>query len=225
MGPNAQYYQRHRKTARNYTTVTRFENIIFGVMGNNFQHFLLVHMLLQTRELHNRRPWARLFLFHTCHCYSAIILCVKFNCDSAAIFRTNIWEWIELYAYYPYMSPHTLHMSLTGVVSHLNHMSFTTRLASSSWWRHQMETFSALLAFCAWSPVNSPHKGQWRGALMFSLICTRINGWANNGEAGHLRRYRTNYDVTVMLLYSLYGAQGSQYVLIRENWQISNRMT
>ena len=22
-----------------------------------------------------------------------------------------------------------------------------------------------------WSPVNSTHKGQWRGALMFSLIC------------------------------------------------------
>ena len=34
------------------------------------------------------------------------------------------------------------------------------------------------------SPVNSPHKGQWRGALMFSLICARINGWVNNGEAG-----------------------------------------
>ena len=34
------------------------------------------------------------------------------------------------------------------------------------------------------SPVNSPHKGQWRGALMFSLICTWINGWVNNGEAG-----------------------------------------
>ena len=28
-----------------------------------------------------------------------------------------------------------------------------------------------------WSPVNSPHKGQWRRALMFSLICARINGW------------------------------------------------
>ena len=40
------------------------------------------------------------------------------------------------------------------------------------------------------SPVNSPHKGQWRGALMFSLICTRINGWVNNGEAGDLRRHR-----------------------------------
>ena len=49
-----------------------------------------------------------------------------------------------------------------------------------------------------WSPVNSPHKGQWRGALMFSLICARINGWVNNGEAGDLRRHRAHYDVIVM---------------------------
>ena len=48
------------------------------------------------------------------------------------------------------------------------------------------------------SPVNSPHKGQWRGALMFSLICAWINGSVNNGEAGDLRRYRAHYDVTVM---------------------------
>ena len=48
------------------------------------------------------------------------------------------------------------------------------------------------------SPVNSPHKGQWRGALMLSLICVWINGWVNNREAGDLRRYRAHYDVTVM---------------------------
>ena len=48
------------------------------------------------------------------------------------------------------------------------------------------------------SPVNSPHKGQWRGALKFSLICTRINGWVNYGEVGDLRRHRAYYDVTVM---------------------------
>ena len=48
------------------------------------------------------------------------------------------------------------------------------------------------------SPVNSPHKGQWRGALMFSLIRAWINGWVNNGEAGDLRRYRAHYDVIVM---------------------------
>ena len=48
------------------------------------------------------------------------------------------------------------------------------------------------------SPVNSPHKGQWRGALMFTLICVWINDWVNNPEAGDLRRYRAHYDVIVM---------------------------
>ena len=48
------------------------------------------------------------------------------------------------------------------------------------------------------SPVNSPHKGQWRGALMFSLICVWINDWINNREAGDLRRYRAQYDVIVI---------------------------
>ena len=68
-----------------------------------------------------------------------------------------------------------------------------------TWWRHQMETFSALLAFCAGnSPVNSPHKGQWRGALMFLLICAWIHGCANNCGAGNSRRHRAHYDVTVM---------------------------
>ena len=49
------------------------------------------------------------------------------------------------------------------------------------------------------SPVNSPHKGQWRGALMFSLICVWKNGWVNNREAGDWRRYHGHYDVTVIL--------------------------
>ena len=48
------------------------------------------------------------------------------------------------------------------------------------------------------SPVNFPHKGQWRGALMFSLIRAWLNGWVNNRQAGYLRRHRAHYDVTVM---------------------------
>ena len=48
------------------------------------------------------------------------------------------------------------------------------------------------------SPANSPHKGQRRGALMFSLIFVWINGWVNNREAGDFRRYRAHYDVIVM---------------------------
>ena len=40
------------------------------------------------------------------------------------------------------------------------------------------------------SPMNYPHEGLWRGAL--------INGWVNNDEAGDLRRHRAHYDVNVM---------------------------
>ena len=49
------------------------------------------------------------------------------------------------------------------------------------------------------STVNSLHKCQWRGALSFSLICARINGWVNNREAGNLRRHSAHYDVIVMI--------------------------
>ena len=53
------------------------------------------------------------------------------------------------------------------------------------------------------SPVNSPHKGQWRGTLMFSLICAWTNGCVNNRDGGDLRRHRDRYDVTVMSCGSL----------------------
>ena len=70
-----------------------------------------------------------------------------------------------------------------------------------SWCRYQMETISALLVHCMrihGSPLNSSHKGQWRRALMFSLICVWTNGWVNYRDAGDLRRRRPHYDVTVM---------------------------
>ena len=46
--------------------------------------------------------------------------------------------------------------------------------------------------------TGHPHNRQWRGPLMFSLICAWIDGLVNNGEAGNLRRYRAQYDVIVM---------------------------
>ena len=62
-------------------------------------------------------------------------------------------------------------------------------MTSSNW------GFSALLALCV---GNSPIKGQWRGALIFSLICAWMNDWVNDREAGDLERHRGHYDVTVM---------------------------
>ena len=81
-----------------------------------------------------------------------------------------------------------------------------------SWRRHQMETFSALLAICAGnSLVTGEFPAQRPVTRTFDvfLICAwikdcvqiemlviwdaRINGWVNNRDAGDL-----NYDVTVM---------------------------
>ena len=54
------------------------------------------------------------------------------------------------------------------------------------------------------SLVNSLHKGQWGGALMFSLICAWRNSLANNGDAGDLRCHHAHYDVIVMLIFVIW---------------------
>ena len=69
------------------------------------------------------------------------------------------------------------------------------------------------------SPVNSLQKGQWRGALMFSLIYAWINGWVNNDEDGALRRHRTHYDVTVMTRWQYGGCRHSPAnITVKSKW-------
>ena len=74
-------------------------------------------------------------------------------------------------------------------------------------WKH-LPRYWPFVRGIHWSPVNSHHKGQWRGALMFSLICAWTNDWANNRQAGDLRRNHAHYDATVMnlkiLIYTLH---------------------
>ena len=60
-----------------------------------------------------------------------------------------------------------------------------------------------------WIPLT---KDQWRGALMFSLICACTNGWDNDRDASDLRRHSAHYDVTVMMILKLsliHGVQSS----------------
>ena len=64
-------------------------------------------------------------------------------------------------------------------------------------WKHFPRYWPFVRGIHRW-PVNSPNKGQWCGALMFSSICAWINGWVNNREAGDLRRHRAHCDVPVM---------------------------
>ena len=95
-----------------------------------------------------------------------------------------------------------IRFSLThiGIMSQFNIISNDPFKLPSSLRRHQMETFSALLALLRGnhrSPGKSPQRSvTWRFDV--SLICVWINGWVNNGEAGDLRHHQAHYDVTVM---------------------------
>ena len=88
--------------------------------------------------------------------------------------------------------------------------SAATRVISI--WRHQMETFAALLATCAGnSPVLGEFLAQRSVTRSFGVfVDLRPNKrlvW--NGEAGDLRRHRAHYDVIVMLKKLLSGSWSS----------------
>ena len=58
-------------------------------------------------------------------------------------------------------------------------------------WKRFLRYWPSVRGIHRW-PGNSPHKSQWRGALMFPLICAWIVG------PGDLRRHRAHYDVSIM---------------------------
>ena len=91
-------------------------------------------------------------------------------------------------------------LSQSHVAKHDNHAPVTPLIGSHDdaiKWKHFPRYWTFVRGIHR-SPVNNPHKSQWRGAFIFSLICDWINRWVNNREAGDLRRYRAHYNVTVM---------------------------
>ena len=92
--------------------------------------------------------------------------------------------------------------------SRSNHQLLNTRQGSANHndvikWKH-FPHYWPLVWGIRRSPVNSPHKGQWRRALIFSLIYAWINSWVNNRGSGDLRRHHAHYDVTVMMFQNNY---------------------
>ena len=131
-------------------------------------------------------------------------------CRQAASHNLNQYWWIS-------WSPYTL-LGANGLIygrvasGLLTLLEHTIRRRTAKWmnnhddvikWKHFPRNWPFVRGIHR-SPVNSPHKGQWRGALIFSLICVWINDWVNNREAGDLRRYRAHYDVVIMLTFSLF---------------------
>ena len=56
------------------------------------------------------------------------------------------------------------------------------------------------------STVVSPYKCQWRGALMYSLMCATTNCWANSQHAGALRHHLDSIAQLLILSELLYGS-------------------
>ena len=70
-----------------------------------------------------------------------------------------------------------------------------------TWWRHQMETFSALLVFCGGnSPVTGEFPAQKPVMRSFDVFfdLSPNKGWTNHRDAGDLRRHRAHYDAIVL---------------------------
>ena len=97
------------------------------------------------------------------------------------IFRNSVQK------FYPY-----LHGNYYVPIASITNITFHGDVIQ---WNHFPRYWPFVWGIHRW-PVNSPHKGQWRDAWMFSLICAWINGWENNREGGDLRRHRAHYDVT-----------------------------
>ena len=110
-----------------------------------------------------------------------------------------------------------------GISQVLEACKFDDFIEGLSWWHHDMTMYGRITdrltidctmmtssngnLFCVtghlcseftgprWIPLT---KGQWRGALMFSMIYAWINSWVNNRKAGDLRRNHAHYEVSVM---------------------------
>ena len=101
---------------------------------------------------------------------------------------------------------------LGDIITMQHSVEFTYRLCfdplqppvdKQSWWRHQMETFSASLAICVRGEFTGPWWIPCTKAGDAELWCflwsaPEKNLWVNNRETGDLRRHRAHFDVLVM---------------------------
>ena len=111
----------------------------------------------------------------------------QYHCYTQPHFEYGIWGYGRKYLRIPFQKPKITYI-------HWKMWFFYT------WWRHQMETFFALLAFCAGnSLVTVEFPAQRHVTRSFDVFLDlRLNGWVNTRNAGDLRRHRAHYDVSVM---------------------------
>ena len=94
----------------------------------------------------------------------------------------------------------SFNMSKTALRDYRKRLSLLCEIFYLSWWRHQMETFSALLAICAGNSVAGEIPAQMPVTRNFDVFFDlRLNKrLSKHRKVGDLRRFHAHYDVTVM---------------------------
>ena len=110
----------------------------------------------------------------------------------------KIWNYICNVVYYDCsLSCFNISRSVWFIVHHITKYIVASHHDDAIEWKH-FPRYLPLVRGIHQSPVNSPYKGQWAGALMSSLIGTWTNGWVSTRDAGDLRHRRAHYGVTVI---------------------------
>ena len=121
--------------------------------------------------------------------------------------------WIQLCYHLLLLCVVSVNKVLLGRADKLNNCVCGVIINHAAWRRHQMETFSALLALCEGNwPVTSEFPAQRSVTRSFDIFF-EINSWINNRGAGNLRRHRAHHDVTVMVE-PKWHAHGSRFVWV-----------
>ena len=123
----------------------------------------------------------------TCMLFYGELLC--YNLQYTNLIYTTNHPKVPVYDLY--FTGNTKRMWITGLQPHPTLTPHYLSRKRMTWWRHQMETFSALLAIWAGNPRTKASDAELRCFLW------SIKGWVNNRDAGDLRRYRAHCDVTV----------------------------
>ena len=152
--------------------------LLIGPLGTNFNEFLIeIHGFLSTK-IHSKKSSGKWRPF----CLGLTVLIANWQQATNCQGMLNLIKDIQVKKIYP----HTRKYVHDDVIK----------------WKHFPHYWPFVQGIHR-SLVNSPHKGQWRGALMFSLIYAWTNAWVHNCEAGDLRCHHTHYDVTVMMVFLL----------------------
>ena len=143
---------------------------------------------LQGNNISCRLLHAELHMFY--HCSTWIRNMIKCEKSWGKVF----WRW-------PLFQPNLANFEPVAEAPRLYHNRRVRKGRVFSWWRHQMETFSALLALCVGnSPVTGEFPAQRPVTRSFDVFfdLRLSHSWVNNREAVDLRRHRVHHDVTVM---------------------------